>query len=859
MIRIRSISPEKYLSQFSKGKTRRRFFLWATRALVLLCVLMVLGFFGMLGVLGWVSRSLPSPDRLINRQMELSTKIFDRNGKLLYDVYGEKNRTLVKISDVSPYLVKATLATEDAEFYIHKGFDLPGMARAVLNIARGEGLQGGSTITQQLTKNALLSTERTVPRKVKEFILALQIERKYTKDEILQMYLNEAPYGGQSWGVETASLMYFGKEAKDLDLAESALLAGLPQKPSSYSPFGPTPENAKRRQTYVLYLMQHKGWIDKSGKRQFLSEKEATAAKEEPLKYTMFGTEIKAPHFVMYVKQLLAERYGDDLVEQGGLQVTTTLDLKKQEVAQQAVTEEVKNSTYLKVGNGALVAMDPKTGQILAMVGSKDYFAKDYDGKYNVALALRQPGSSIKPVTYVTAFKQGYTPSTMIIDAKTTWPSDGFSPPYTPVNYDGKFRGPLSFRTALANSINVAAVKVLDLVGIDAMIQTAHEMGITSLNDRPNYGLALTLGGGEVKPLDMAVVFSTFASGGIKHDPIAILRVTDAHGKVLEQWRETPGRRILKEGQAYLVSHILSDNFARAETFGLQTPLRVGDYQAAVKTGTTDDKKDNWCIGYTPSIVVATWVGNNDGTPMSPTLSSGITGAAPIWNRVMGYYLKELPTEFFERPSDVIEMTVDKISGELPIAGQETKNEVFVKGTEPKNESSVHKLLKVCQPDGKLATEACIHANKYDEKWYVVLKDLKPTWQSFTDEWLRSQPGDISKYFAPTEKSRLYFNESGGFSENGVPLVELNVRDDQTLPSDFKVQAEAFGPFPITKLKFYLDDILLGEVTGENSGKASGEVQYRLDSSLKGKHTIRVFATDSMDRTGDKSVGVKVD
>jgi len=842
-----------------KSINRQKFYSWGSRLLILAIFFIFAGFFGIIGILGYVSKSLPSPDKLSSRPGELSTKIFDRNGKLLYDVYGEKNRTLVKLEDVSPWLVKATLATEDAEFYIHKGFDLPGIARGFINTLSGQGLQGGSTITQQLVKNSLLTTERTIPRKIKEFILALQIERTYSKDEILQMYLNSVPYGGQAWGIETASEMYFGKSAKDLTIGESTLLAGLPQRPSYYSPFGSNPENAKNRQSYVIYLMKEKGWIDNSGNHQYLSQTDSEEAKNEELKYSSYGSDIKAPHFVMYVKELLAERYGEDLVEKGGLQVITSLDLEMQETAQKIVAEEVEKAKSLLVGNGALVAMDPRTGQILSMVGSKDYFAEDYDGKYNVALAERQPGSSIKPITYVTAFKQGYTAATMIVDAKTTFAGQPGSPPYTPVNYDGKFRGPLSFRTALANSINVTAVKVLDLVGIPAFLDTAHEIGITTLNNPERYGLALTLGGGEVKPIDMAVAFSTFASGGLRHDPVPLLKVSDSQGKILQEWRETPGKRVLKASQAYLISSILSDNNARSEAFGLYSPLKVGDRQVAVKTGTTDNKKDNWCVGYTPSITVAVWVGNNDGKEMSQSLASGVTGAAPIWHNAMIEFLKKKPMENFERPSDIIEMSVDKISGELPIAGRDTKTEIFVKGTEPKNESSVHKIVKICQPDGKLATSICVKANKYDEKWFVVLKELKPEWQPFTDAWINEHSAEYQNVFPPTEKSKLYFDENGNFSESGVPLVEFtNHRNEDTVPSTFSISVTAYAPYAIESLKFYLDDVMIGQISGNGSDKLSGEKEFNVSGGLSGKHSVKVTATDSSGRSGDRVIEVKI-
>jgi len=765
----RFLSPLRKTGQyFSKAEKRKKLVLVITALASAALFFLATGSLVSMVLFAVYSKNLPSPNKLLTRDVELSTRIFDRNGELLYDIYGEKNRTVVRLEEISPYLVQATLATEDADFYKHQGFDPLSWLRATFNIARGRGLQGGSTITQQLVKNALLSSERTITRKIKEFVLALQIERRYSKNEILQMYLNEAPYGGQAWGVQAAAEMYFGKDAKDLTLGEAALLAGLPQRPSVYSPFGAHPEKAAERQSYVLYLMSERGWLGEQGQREYLPQALAEQARGIELEYAGFGHGIKAPHFVMYVRELLTERYGTVLVERGGLQVTTSLDWEMQEKAQEIVTDEVEKAADLWVGNGGLVAMDPKTGQILAMVGSKDYFAEDYDGKYNVTIAERQPGSSIKPITYATAFKQGYTPATLLMDVKTTFPGGEGLPDYIPENYDGKFRGPMQLRYALGSSINVAAVKLLKLVGIPAMLQTAHDMGITTLNEPERYGLALTLGGGEVKLLDMATAFSTLASGGVRRDPVAILKVTDYEGKVLEEYRDNPGRRVLSEEQAYLVSHILADDTARYAVFGAHSLLYIPGREVAVKTGTTDDKKDNWCIGYTPSLAVAAWVGNNDNSEMHPRLASGVTGATPIWRRAMLEFLADTPQENFHRPSGIVSLEVDKLSGQLPIAGRETRWEIFAKGTEPTQEDQVHQLLKICTVDGKLASEAC-------EK----------------DAWVEETYKDDPTYRPPTEKSVLYLDEHGHLVEYGSPLVGIKTpADATTVPLEFEVEAE---------------------------------------------------------------------
>lgn len=464
-------------------------------------------------------------------------------------------------------------------------------------------------------------------RKVKEFILAVQIERKYTKDQILSMYLNEAPYGGTSWGVEAASEAYFGKNVKDLNLVECAILAGLPQRPSYYSPYSATPDAYKGRTKDVLRRMREDGYITQ--------DQESEAVKMlDTIKFVGKGGDFKAPHFVQYVEQILEKEYGTSFLEQGGYTITTTLDWNLQDEAQKIVSEEIDKDSYLNITNGAAVALDPQTGEILAMIGSKDFNAKDYDGQVNVTTALRQPGSSFKPFTYVTAFKKYYTPSTMIMDVPTDFPGGAGQPIYHPVNYDGKYRGPMQLRYALANSINVVAVKLLAKVGIKDVLQTAYDMGITTLpptaETMSRVGLLLTLGGGEVRLLDLTDAYSPFMNKGYRVDPVAILKIEDSNGKVLEENKPEKGKQVISEAQAYLIDSILSDNESRSMVFGLNSLLNIPGRQVAVKTGTTNDKRDNWAIGGNSQVVVGTWVGNNDNSPMK-AVASGISGASPIW------------------------------------------------------------------------------------------------------------------------------------------------------------------------------------------------------------------------------------
>jgi penicillin-binding protein 1C len=584
-------------------------------------------FFGLISL--WLLWGIPLPTKLSSNKLPVSTKLFDRNGKLIYEIYTNQRRTPVKLAELPSYIKEATIAIEDKEFYKHYGFSITGMVRALRNIVFRQKLQGGSTITQQLVKNSLLTPERTIRRKLREFALTIVVETIYTKDQILEMYLNQIPYGSTAYGIQAASELYFNKNAKDLSLAEATLLAGLTQSPTRYSPFGAHPENAKARQETVLKRMVE----DKK-----ITQGQADEVKATQLTYAEF-TPTKAAHFALWIKEQLAEKYGERMVEEGGLRVTTTLDLDLQDFAQEAVATEVAKLKKQKVGNGAMIVTRPKTGEILSMVGSKDYFATDEDGKVNVVLAKRQPGSSIKPLNYALALKDGkVTPSTAMADIPTCFNVVG-QPLYCPVNYDGQFHGLVQVRFALGNSFNIPAVRVLALNGIDTFVEFARNMGLTTLQDPDQYGLSLTLGGGEVRPFDMAVAFGVFANQGIKQPLISILKVEDWKGKVYEETKpddlSLTGERVLNPDVTFLISHILLDNNARSTAFGESSYLNIkGHPEVSVKTGTTNDRRDNWTVGYTSQIVAVVWVGNNNNTPMSGAVS-GVSGASPIFNRVI--------------------------------------------------------------------------------------------------------------------------------------------------------------------------------------------------------------------------------
>lgn len=634
----------------------------------------------------WIFWGIPLPKNLTTPSA-VSTKLFDRSGALIYEIYADEQRSPVKLAELPQSIKDATLSIEDKNFYKHSGFDIAGMIRGVSRqFTRGRA-QGGSTLTQQLVKNSLLSPERTIRRKIRELVLSLLVEIRFSKDQIFEMYLNQIPYGGTAYGIGAASQVYFNKEAKDLTLAESSLLAGLPAAPSRYSPFGAHPELAKERQRLVLRRMVEDG---------HLSQEEADKAYEEELVFAQQQS-LKAPHFVLWIKDQLAEKYGDALVEQGGLRVTTTLDLELQEFAQDAVATEVGKLTKLDVGNGAAIVTRPHTGEILAMVGSKDYFAQDEDGKVNIIFAKRQPGSSIKPLNYALAIKDNkITASTPLADVPTCFSVAG-QEIYCPQNYDGQFHGLTQTRFALGNSYNVPAVRVLALNGMENFVSFAFDMGISTFTDPKNYGLSLTLGGGEVLPADMAVAYGVFANEGIKVPLHGITKVEDWNGKVLYEYQEVDDGRILDPSVTFIMSQMLLDNNARIPAFGDRSLLNVsGHPEVSVKTGTTNDRRDNWTIGYTADAVVVSWVGNNDNSPMKGAVS-GVSGASPIWNKIMKFTLDKAEKGAYtssdkghkwpKQPGDVTGANICATSGGLPegeAASCPMRFEYFVDGTVPK-------------------------------------------------------------------------------------------------------------------------------------------------------------------------------
>lgn len=647
-------------------------------------------------------RNLPSVDELPDRPVFKTTQILDRNGALLFEVFDRDGgkRTPVTLADVPGHLIDATVATEDANFFTNPGVDVRGILRAAWsNLEAGRTVAGGSTISQQLVKNVLIPPEErqeaTLTRKLREAVLAYQLSRIYSKAQILEMYLNEIYYGNLAYGVEAAARAYFAKPVQELSLAESAMLAGLPQAPAVYDPFK-NPTAAKDRQGQVLDLMVRHGLLDAAT---------ADAAREEPLQYaTPDAGTILAPHFVMYVRDLLAERLGQRGLFQAGLRVYTTLDLETQSLAETVVSNHVATLSRQDARNAGLVALNPTNGEIYAMVGSPDYSNAAIDGQVNAVLADRQPGSAIKPIVYLAAFQRGFGPATVVLDQRTSFP-DGPGRTYSPENFDKRFRGPVSLRNALGNSLNIPAVKVLQYAGVKDTVRLARALGITSLSEDAPYGLSFTLGGTEVKLLELSGAYAALANGGRVVAPDPFLRIEDSTGAVVYERPPPPDQPTIDPRLTFMLSDVLSDNNARLQTFGPNSPLRL-NRPAAVKTGSTDDYRDSWTIGYTPSLLTGVWVGNSNGRPMRFVLGS--SGAGIIWKEFMERALEGEPFEPYTPPDGLVRGTVCATNGYL--AGSEcgrTVTDWFLKERPPRAANAPRLQVAINTRSNKLATAYC--------------------------------------------------------------------------------------------------------------------------------------------------------
>ncbi len=746
-----------------------------------------------------------------DRKVLNSTKIYDRTGEiLLYDLHQDVKRTTVDPSKMGVNIKNATVAIEDSEFYLHKGVRLKSIFRALYQDVLNGKSQGGSTITQQLVKNSLLTQEKTLSRKFKEWIISIKIEQTMSKDDILGLYLNEAPYGGTVYGIQEASQLYFKKNPEDLTLAEAAYLAAIPQAPTRYSPYGKGKSLLDTRKDTVLSRMKELG---------FITEAEYTAARAEVVVFQpQEPVGIRAPHFVFYIRDYLIQKYGEDMVYSGGLKVITTLNWELQEKAE-SITKQyaLDNEKKFKASNAGLVAIDPKTGQILVMVGSRDYFDPAIDGQYNIATAKRQPGSSFKPFAYATAFKKGFLPETVVMDVPTefstrcTWdqkPTSGHTSKdcYNPANYDNLFKGPISMRSALAESRNVPSVETLYLAGITDTIKTARDMGIRTLTDANQYGLTLVLGGGEVGLLDMTSAYGVFANNGIKASPNAILSISDKDGNVLETF-QVDQSEVLPKNVALQISDVLSDNVARTPTFGANSSLHFAGRDVAAKTGTTNDNKDAWLVGYTPSIAVGVWSGNNDNTPMTKS-SSAISG--PLWHAFMNEILKTVPVEEFEDPEEIPNYStlkpvirgkwqgndnffVDTVSGGLAtdLTPEETKKEFVV--------TNVHSILHWVNKDDPTGEAP---QNPNDDSQYKL-------WEPAVQKWWATHQYE---YPHTTLAQKPSFEDTAHTPEHAP---NININSPQTNVSYQKdgsitVSFSSSGFYPIKKVDILINGNYLG-------------------------------------------------
>jgi 1A family penicillin-binding protein len=790
----------------------------------------------------YVSRSLPDPNRLLGRDVPQSTKIYDRNGGLLYEVHGEVKRTLVNLDQISPDLQNATVAIEDKDFYKHGGISITGTLRsAFVDITHGSLKQGGSTITQQFVKNAVLTKEKSLWRKIKEVILSIEIDARFSKKDVLKLYLNEIPYGRNAYGTEAAAQAYFGIHANQLSLAQSAYLAALPQAPTYYSPTGLHLDALQSRQRLVLQRMKDQGYIN---------DDQYQKAVDEKVNFIPVTNSISAPHFVMYVQDYLAQKYGEIKLEQGGLQVYTTLDPNLQKTAEDAVKAGVeKFSKKYSANNAALVAVDPKTGQVLAMVGSKDYFGDPtpagctpgknctFEGNVNVATALRQPGSSFKPYVYVTAFGKdfGYSPASMLVDVTTNFGTFG-GKAYIPHNYSGQSYGPLSMRQTLAGSLNVPAVKTLALVGVDNATQTAHNLGITS--PLQNCGLSLVLGGCEVTLLDHTAAFAALANEGDKHDKTPIMKIVDQNGKTLEEYKDK-GRRVIDPQAAYELISIMTDNNARSFIFGSSSPLAYSR-PVGCKTGTTQNWHDGWTLCFTPSIAIGVWSGNNDGELLKPG-ADGVLVAAPIVNQVMNAYLKDKAVEEFRVPDGITKVTVDSLSGKLPGNGTpSTKTETFADYAVPTEHDNIHQERNFDRTTGLPATDATPPEN-IENRPCLNLHSEKPNdpnWENPVLGWAASHGG---------------CSGSSSTQNENAPKVSITTPlDNATITHlPFTIMVTASSPNPITKVESSVD--------GQGVGSAdSTPYEFTIRQIDDGQHTITAKATDSQGVTGSMSIDVVV-
>ncbi len=830
--------------KFKFGKfPRKKFFTWTFRLVALGILLIAILFF-------YYTRDLPDPGKLLDRQIPESTKIFAKDGSQLYEIHGEYKRTQVSLGQIGTDLQHATIAVEDKNFYKEGGISFTGIVRAAIaDVLTLHKSQGASTITQQFVKNAILTNQKSWDRKIREAILSIAIDARFSKNQILEMYLNEIPYGRNAYGVEAAAQSYFGKSANNLDLAESAYLAALPQAPTYYNPLGPNRQALDDRKNTILSLMKDQGYITNDQMKQ---------AQGEKVDFSPLSNNMVAPHFVLYVENYLANKYGESTLEEGGLKVYTTLDPKLQSIAEQVVKDDAaKEQKKYKVGNAALVAIDPKTGQILAMVGSKDYFGAPeptgcspgknctFEPNVNVALSLRQPGSSFKPYVYVTAFgKQfNYTPASPLFDLTTDFGTYN-GKDYIPHNYNGENNGLVNMRKALAGSLNVPAVKTLDLVGVNNATKTAHDLGIAS--PLADCGLSLVLGGCEVRLLDHTAAYAALANEGLKNDATAILKIEDSSGNVLEQYQNS-AKQVVDPQAAYELINILTDNNSRSFIFGANSPLILPDRTVAAKTGTTQNWHDGWTLGFTPSLAAGVWAGNNDGEFLAKN-ADGVVVAAPIWHDFMLKALANTPAEDFTVPPGIQQATVDDASGKLPTQySPSTHTEIFADYSVPTDYDNVHVNQAFDSTTNLPATSLTPQQNLVYKVCSVYHSEMpnNPNWEDPVQAWAATQP-DV----CPAGTTVTIQPPPGG-NTGSLTVQILDPADGDNLTSlPFTVNVQANSPNTISRVDLSIDGIFYKSLLG-------APFVFTVDKTLNsGQHTIAVRATDNQNQTADTSVSV---
>lgn len=907
--------PKKKLIDFSKFPKLPNFKKgdkWDVKQILIWCGI---GFVALVGAgiillslaIAILSIGLPDVKDLDKLAVAQSTTIYDREGNILYVKHGGENRQYVSIDQMSDNIINATVAVEDDQFWTHSGFDPMGIARAVFGKITGSDRGGGSTITQQYVKNAFLSPEQTYTRKLKELILSVRLEQEFPKEKILELYLNKIPYGNNAYGIEKAAQIYFGKSASELTIPESAILASLPQAPSYYNPYGQhryseltrtfdegeaaarnvhneadlrdnefmrglIGQNVALDEEHSIYIQGRTDIVLRSMERVgYITEQEKEDALDtlQNIEFKKYQEKIAAPHFVFYVIDQLEQQYGKELVEQGGLNVYTTIDPKLQEYANTAVEEgAARNTDGYNVKNGALVSLDPTSGEILAMVGSKDYFSDEIDGAVNIITQYRQPGSSFKPIVYAQSFYNRYAPASVIFDVKTRFGASSY-----PNNYDGTFMGPISIRKALAQSRNIPAIKAYFLAGEQKpILELAQRMGIQFLDTERDYGWPLALGTAEVRPLDIASAFGVFANNGVRHEPVSILRVENANGEVLDEWQPDNGEEVLDPQIAYLISDILSD-----KSVGLGANLEVPGRVTAAKTGTSNvdignnniRPRDMWTIGFTPNLVTAVWTGNNsaeDGTPSAS--ASGFTNAAPIWKSFMTKALAELPSQDFTAPEGITTESVSKLTGKLPgpnTPEDQIVEEIFASFSVPTEVDDTVSLAHIDTRNMKLANEYCPPKYVKDIR-FISLQAIAPieSWQEGVDAWLEENSQSFFSGEEETVSDVVYGHPSTEESElcseknlKSAPKISIQDPGNNEIiesGSNLEVRVRVDADNGIDKVEFYLDDQFKYS-TGDKP--YSGVIRLPKGEVGTNKHEITVKIIDEFGYMAEDSITIR--